>query len=73
MQTPNKQFNLVRIPIDLNVRFERQVRRLQCSKNAFVKMALVKLIEEEEAKEKQTQSLSKKEKKYGMPILSNLL
>lgn len=47
------QHGPIRLPLPLNDRFLRQVERLQCSKNAFVKMALVKFIEEEEAKEKQ--------------------
>lgn len=42
----------VRLPYAIAVRVQRQAKRLSCSRNVFARMAIIKLVEEEESKER---------------------
>ena len=41
----------VRIPEAIAFRLDRQIKRLSCSRSMFTRMAMIKLLEEEESKE----------------------
>jgi metal-responsive CopG/Arc/MetJ family transcriptional regulator len=43
----------IRLPIPIFERLTRQSERLSCNRNILIRMAIVKYLEEEEAKEKQ--------------------
>ncbi len=48
----------VRLPDALNQRFRRQCERLSCGDGTLARMAVVRFIEEEEAKERSLQEKS---------------
>jgi len=42
----------LRLPYNIAVRLQHQAKRLSCTKNVFGRMAVIKLLEEEESKER---------------------
>lgn len=52
-EPPRKNHHLlIRIPSALSIRMVHQAERLSCSLNMFTRMAMVRMIEEEEQKER---------------------
>jgi hypothetical protein len=53
LSLPKKdKFMWIRLPYSLNIRFIRQCKRLHCGASVLARMAVVKFVEEEEARER---------------------